>query len=117
MLPFTPGSIRFPADYQEVLKSLDRKGDYKAGVLKVNLSALLENGIDATALHNPFFSDDPHVYFVHVHGVGKSGGSCAPPETGLGLDWPCETLAGSSGGQRWHTARYCEACKNCGARG
>src|SRR5438445_11271786 len=26
-----------PADYQEVLKSLDRKGDYKAGVLKVNI--------------------------------------------------------------------------------
>jgi len=26
-----------PADYQEVLKSLDRKGDFKAGVLKVNI--------------------------------------------------------------------------------
>src|SRR6266851_4197923 len=26
-----------PGDYQEVLKSLDRKGDYKAGVLKVNI--------------------------------------------------------------------------------
>jgi hypothetical protein len=111
MPPFTPGSIRFPDDYQEVLKSLDRTGDYKAGVLKVNiprndlkitvqgfstptpfgfrgwvaltkaengsdlamgdpvllqeevnpvLSALLENGIDVTALHNHFFSDDPN---------------------------------------------------------
>jgi len=102
-----------PSDYQEVLKSLDRKGDFKAGVLKVNiprsdlkitvqgfstptpfgfggwvaltkaadgsdvmmgdlvllqeevnpvLSALLDNGIDVTALHNHFFWDDPHVF-------------------------------------------------------
>src|SRR5579859_4693436 len=112
-----------PGDYQEVLKSLDRKGDFKAGVLKVNiprndlkmyiagfstptpfgfggwvaltkasdgsdvmmgdlvllqeevnpvLSALLDNGIDVTALHNHFFWDDPHVYFMHVHGMGKA---------------------------------------------
>src|SRR5260370_41751022 len=26
-----------PSDYQGVLKSLDRKGDFKAGVLKVNI--------------------------------------------------------------------------------
>src|SRR5260370_28522949 len=26
-----------PSDYQEVLKFLDRKGDFKAGVLKVNI--------------------------------------------------------------------------------
>jgi hypothetical protein len=26
-----------PSDYQEVLKSLDRKGDFKAGVLNVNV--------------------------------------------------------------------------------
>src|SRR5258708_32939810 len=112
-----------PADYQEVLKSLDRKGDFKAGVLKVNiprsdlkitvqgfstptpfgfggwvaltkaadgsdvmmgdlgllqdevnpgLSALLDNGIDVTALPNHFFWDDPHVYFMHVHAMGKA---------------------------------------------
>jgi hypothetical protein len=112
-----------PGDYQEVLKSLDRKGDFKAGVLKVNiprndlkmtiqdfstptpfgfggwvaltkatdgsdvmmgdlvllqeevnpvLSALLDNGIDVTALHNHFFWDDPHVFYMHVHGMGKA---------------------------------------------
>jgi len=112
-----------PSDYQEVLKSLDRKGDFKAGVLKVNIprsdlkmtvqgisvptpfgfggwvamtkgtgstevmmgdlvllqeevnpvmSALLANGIDVTALHNHFFWDDPNVYFMHVHGMGKA---------------------------------------------
>lgn len=112
-----------PSDYQEVLKTLDRKGDFKAGVLKVNiprndlkmsiagfstptpfgfggwvaltkasdgsdvmmgdlvllqdevnpvLSALLDNGVDVTALHNHFFWDDPHVYYMHVHGMGKA---------------------------------------------
>jgi Domain of Unknown Function (DUF1259) len=112
-----------PGDYQEVLKTLDRKGDFKSGVLKVNIprndlkmtvagvatptpfgfggwvaltknsdgtdvmmgdlvltqeevnpvmSALLDNGIDVTALHNHFFWDDPHVYFMHVHGMGKA---------------------------------------------
>jgi hypothetical protein len=112
-----------PADYQDVLKSLDRKGDFKAGVLKVNiprtdlkitvqgfptptpfgfggwislsktsdgadvmmgdlvllqdevnpvLSALLDNNIDVTALHNHFFWDEPHVYYMHVHGMGKA---------------------------------------------
>lgn len=112
-----------PSDYQEVLKNLDRKGDFKAGVLKVNIprndlkmtiarfstptpfgfggwialtkgsdgsdvmmgdlvllqeevnpvmSALLDNGIDVTALHNHFFWDDPHVYYLHVHGMGKA---------------------------------------------
>jgi len=112
-----------PSDYQEVLRTLDRKGDFKAGVLKVNiprndlkitvagfstptpfgfggwialtkasdgsdvmmgdlvllqeevnpvLSALLHNGIDVTALHNHFFWDDPHVYYMHVHGMGKA---------------------------------------------
>src|SRR6516165_3787866 len=112
-----------PSDYQEVLKSLDRKGDFKDGVLKVNIprndlkmtvqgistptpfgfggwvsftkatdgsevmmgdlvllqdevnpvmSALLDNGIDVTALHNHFFWDDPHVFYMHVHGMGKA---------------------------------------------
>src|SRR5258708_17235045 len=111
-----------PSDYQEVLKSLDRKGDCKAGVRKVNIprsdlkitvqgiptptrfgfggwvaftkttegsevmmgdlvllqdevnpvmSALLDNGIEVTALHNHFFWDDPHVFYMHVHGMGK----------------------------------------------
>src|SRR5712691_8775525 len=112
-----------PGDYQEVLKSLDRKGDFKDAVLKVNIprsdlkmtvagvatptpfgfggwvaftktsdggevmmgdlvllqeevnpvmSALLDNGIEVTALHNHFFWDDPHVFYMHVHGMGKA---------------------------------------------
>jgi hypothetical protein len=125
-----------PGDYQEVLKSLDRKGDFKAGVLKVNiprndlkmtiqgfstptpfgfggwialtkaadgsdvmmgdlvllqeevnpvLSALLDSGIDVTALHNHFFWDEPHVYYMHVHGMGKSSDLARRVKPGLDL--------------------------------
>jgi hypothetical protein len=110
-----------PAEYQQVLTTLGRQGDYKANVLKVNIprndvsvtvanvktptpfgfggwvamtkgtggmnvmmgdlvltqdevnpvmSALLENGLDVTALHNHFFWDEPRMFFMHVHGHG-----------------------------------------------
>src|ERR1700721_3800487 len=125
-----------PGDYQDVLKSLDRKGDFKAGVLKVNiprndlkmtiqgvstptpfgfggwialtkatdgsdvmmgdlvllqeevnpvLSALLDNGIDVTALHNHFFWDDPKVFYMHVHGMGKAADLARRVKPGLAL--------------------------------
>src|ERR1700757_5010576 len=125
-----------PSDYQDVLKYLDRKGDFKEGVLKVNIprsdlkitvqgvatptpfgfggwvvftkttdgsevmmgdlvllqeevnpvmSALLDNGIDVTALHNHFFWDDPHVYFMHVHGMGKAADLAREVKPGLDL--------------------------------
>ena len=35
------------------------------------LSSLLENGLEATALHNHFFWEQPRVYFMHVHGRGQ----------------------------------------------
>ena len=123
LLSLAAAAQDIPADYQDVLRSLDRKGDFKAGVLKVNIprsdlkmtiqgvptptpfgfggwivltkasdgtdvmmgdlvllqgevnpviSALLDNGIDVTALHNHFFWDEPHVYYMHVHGMGKA---------------------------------------------
>jgi hypothetical protein len=123
LLATASSAQEIPSDYQEVLKTLDRKGDFKAGVLKVNiprndlkmtiqgfstptpfgfggwvaltkatdgsdvmmgdlvllqeevnpvLSALLDHGIDVTALHNHFFWDDPHVYYMHVHAMGKA---------------------------------------------
>jgi hypothetical protein len=110
-----------PAEYQQVLTTLGKQGDYKANVLKVNIprndvsvtvasvktptpfgfggwvamtkgtggmnvmmgdlvltqdevnpvmSALLDNGLDVTALHNHFFWDEPRMFFMHVHGHG-----------------------------------------------
>ena len=72
------------------------------------MSALLDNGLDVTALHNHFFWDEPRMYYMHVHGHGspadlarrvkpaldligkKSSGSAAAPSaasaTPAGLD-------------------------------
>jgi hypothetical protein len=137
-----------PTDYQEVLKSLDRKGDFKAGVLKVNIprndlrmtiqgvstptpfgfggwvaltkgtdgtevmmgdlvllqeevnpvmSALLDNGIEVTALHNHFFWDDPHVYFMHVHGMGKATDLAKRIKPGLDLIGHAPSAAAAPG--------------------
>lgn len=148
-----------PADYQDVLKTLDRKGDFKAGVLKVNiprndlkmtiqgvstptpfgfagwialtkatdgsevmmgdlvllqdevnpvLSALLDNGIDVTALHNHFFWDDPHVYYMHVHGMGKAADLAKHVKPALDLIGhltPPAASPGSSAGTPLDTAK------------
>jgi len=112
-----------PADYQQVLSALGKKGDVKDGVLKVNIprndvkvtvagvatptpfgfggwvamskgegghevlmgdlvllqeevnpvmSALLQNGLEVTALHNHFFWDEPRMFYMHVHGHGTA---------------------------------------------
>jgi len=125
-----------PSDYQDVLKFLDRKGDFKAGVLKINIprddlkmtiqgvatptpfgfggwlsmtktsagtdvmmgdlvllqdevnpvmSVLLDAQIEVTALHNHFFWDEPRVYYMHVHGLGKADDLARRVKPGLDL--------------------------------
>ena len=34
------------------------------------MSALLDNGLEVTALHNHFFWEEPRIYYMHVHGHG-----------------------------------------------
>jgi len=36
------------------------------------MSALLENGLEVTALHNHFFFESPRVFYMHVHGHGQA---------------------------------------------
>src|SRR5438128_11783865 len=36
------------------------------------MSALVDHGLEVTALHNHFFWAKPQVYFMHVHGHGKA---------------------------------------------
>jgi len=36
------------------------------------MSALLDNGLDVTALHNHFFWEQPRIFFMHVHGHGQA---------------------------------------------
>src|SRR3981189_3504819 len=35
------------------------------------MSALLDNGLEATAIHNHFFWEEPRIFYMHVHGHGK----------------------------------------------
>lgn len=111
-----------PGDYKAVLSTLGKTGDFKDGVLKVNIprndlrvtisqrpaptpfgfggwvaltkgegmdvmmgdlvltedevnpvmSALLQNGLDVTALHNHFFWEQPRIFYMHLHGMGSA---------------------------------------------
>jgi hypothetical protein len=72
------------------------------------LSALLDNGIDVTALHNHFFWDDPHVYYMHVHGVGQAADLARRVKPGLDLIGhvkPEAAAPASTGGSPLATAK------------
>jgi hypothetical protein len=118
----TAAAQEIPSEYQQVLSTLGKQGDYKANVLKVNIprndvhvtvakvktptpfgfggwiaftkgsgmdvmmgdlvltedevnpvmSAILDNGLDVTALHNHFFWEQPRIFYMHVHGMGSA---------------------------------------------
>lgn len=36
------------------------------------MSALLDNGLEVTALHNHFFFESPRLFYMHVHGRGQA---------------------------------------------
>jgi hypothetical protein len=124
-----------PAEYSAVLTSLARQGDFKDGVLKVNIprndlkvvvdgiatptpfgfggwialtkgtgmdvmmgdlvlteeevnpvmSAVLEAGLDVTAVHNHFFFESPRIFYMHVHGHGMPGDLAAKIKPALAL--------------------------------
>ena len=125
-----------PPDYGAFIKAVERPGDFKEGVLKVNIprndvrvtisgravptafgfggwlaltrgeggttvmmgdlvlteaevnpvmSALLDNGLDVTALHNHFFHEEPRIFYMHVHGMGSAEDLARRLRPALGL--------------------------------
>jgi hypothetical protein len=124
LLPAMPVAAQdLPSDYAAVMTTLGKKGDFKDGVLKVNIprgdlsvtigkrsaptpfgfggwvaftkgdgghevmmgdlvltedevnpvmSAILDNGLEVTALHNHFFWEQPRIFYMHVHGMGTA---------------------------------------------
>src|SRR5213075_1198181 len=49
-------------------------GDLVLTEAEVNpvMSAVLDNGLDVTAVHNHFFFDNPRIFYMHVHGHGRA---------------------------------------------
>jgi uncharacterized protein DUF1259 len=135
-LPSAAIAQDMPADYQQVLTTLGRQGDFKANVLKINvprndlavtvagiktptpfgfggwiamtkgtgasevlmgdlvltqdevnpvMSALLDHGLEVTALHNHFFWDEPRMFYMHVHGHGPAADLAARVKPALDL--------------------------------
>jgi hypothetical protein len=124
LIPVAPAAAQdMPPDYAGVMTTLGKKGDFKDGVLKVNIprgdlsvtigkrpaptpfgfggwvaftkgdaghevmmgdlvltedevnpvmSAILDNGLEVTALHNHFFWEQPRIFYMHVHGIGTA---------------------------------------------
>jgi hypothetical protein len=49
------------------------------------MSALLENGLEVTALHNHFFFDSPRIFYMHVHGHGTASELATKVQPALAL--------------------------------
>src|SRR5215213_59181 len=49
------------------------------------MTAVLENGLDVTALHNHFFYESPRIFYMHVHGHGKAADIAAKIAPAIGL--------------------------------
>src|SRR5262249_24582963 len=49
------------------------------------MSALLDNGVEVTALHNHFFWDEPRMFYMHVHGHGTAAELAQKLKPAIGL--------------------------------
>src|SRR6478752_10106713 len=60
------------------------------------MSALLDNGLEVTALHNHFFFANPRVFYMHVHGHGSAGQLATEVKPALDLIGRVKTQHSSS---------------------
>jgi hypothetical protein len=49
------------------------------------MSAILDNGLDVTALHNHFFWEQPRIFYMHVHGTGSAADLARRLQPAIGL--------------------------------
>jgi hypothetical protein len=76
-------------------------GDLVLTEAEVNpvMSALLENGLDVTALHNHFFFDTPRMFYMHVHGHGAAAELATKINPALSLIGKTPATGAASTGQ------------------
>src|SRR5215216_5153860 len=62
-------------------------GDLVLTEAEVNpvMSAILDNGLEVTALHNHFFFETPRIFYMHVHGMGRAADLAAKIQPALAL--------------------------------
>jgi hypothetical protein len=62
------------------------------------MSALLDNGLEVTALHNHFFWEQPRVFYMHVHGMGTPAELAAKLKPAIAIIDEAVKKAAPSGG-------------------
>jgi len=63
------------------------------------MSALLDNGLEVTALHNHFFFDDPRIAYMHVMGHGTAADLARMAKPAVDLIGQVKAVHPSSSGQ------------------
>lgn len=74
-------------------------GDLVLTEAEVNpvMSALLDNGLEVSALHNHFFFETPRIFYMHVHGHGTAADLATKIKPALALIGKTPPAAASSG--------------------
>src|SRR5436190_1498835 len=77
------------------------------------MSALLDNGLEVTAVHNHFFFESPRIFYMHVHGHGKAAelAKMAKPAVDLIGKGSPQHQSSVSGGNSSVTAGQFDAAK------
>ena len=77
------------------------------------MSALLDNGLEVTAVHNHFFFESPRIFYMHVHGHGKAAdlAKMAKPAVDLIGNGTAQHQSAVSGGNSTITAGQIDTAK------
>jgi hypothetical protein len=71
--PLVVNAQDVPAEYQQVLSTLGKQGDFKDNVLKVNIPRNdVKVTLDVVAIHHHMTDDRPMIVFLHYWGTGPA---------------------------------------------